>query len=79
VLAATGRLDVLKPEWRRKLIDSGREQGLSKSYVSRMVSVLADALNHTRNRKVGRRRFLLQSVLDEWLHGLATWGSDSAA
>jgi excisionase family DNA binding protein len=29
--------------------------------------------------RLGRRRFFLRSVLDEWLHGLATGGSDSAA
>lgn len=29
--------------------------------------------------RLGRRRFFLRSVLDDWLHGLATGGSDSAA
>jgi excisionase family DNA binding protein len=29
--------------------------------------------------RLGRRRFFLRSVLDQWLHDLATGGSDSAA
>ena len=29
--------------------------------------------------RLGRRRFFLRSVLDQWLHGLSTGGSDCAA
>jgi len=29
--------------------------------------------------RLGRRRFFLRSVLDQWLHDLATGGSDNVA
>jgi len=68
--AKEGKLDVLTPEQREKLIVSGRELGLSRSYISRMRVVLADALGHAERRGLVVRNVATLSVMPKTLAGV---------